>query len=48
MNRLVGLLFGLEYEIIDAYMRNNDVSLAELMTDENYQALLEKSKFTAK
>lgn len=33
------------YKIIEAYMKNNDVTLAELMKDQHYQEILEKSKF---
>lgn len=36
------------YRIIDSYMRNNNVSIPELFADENYQAILEKSKFQPK
>jgi hypothetical protein len=38
----------LGYKIIDAYMKNNDVSVSELMADQKYQAILEKSKFEPK
>lgn len=38
----------LGYKIIDAYMKNNDVSVADLMADTNYQQILEKSKFEPK
>lgn len=33
------------YKIISSYMKNNDVSLPELMKDQNYQGILEKSGF---
>lgn len=38
----------LGYQIIDSYMENNDVTLPELLADENYQQILEKSKFEPK
>jgi hypothetical protein len=36
------------YRIIDSYMRNNKVSIPQLLADENYQRILENSKFQAK
>lgn len=36
------------YRIIDSYMRNNKVSIPQLIADENYQGILEKSKFQPK
>lgn len=36
------------YRIIDSYMRNNHISVPELLADKNYQRILEKSKFQAK
>ncbi len=36
------------YRIIDSYMRNNKVSIPQLFADENYQGILEKSKFQPK
>lgn len=35
----------LGYQIIDSYMKNNNVSLSDLLADEHYQQILEKSKF---
>jgi hypothetical protein len=36
------------YKIIDSYMRNNNVAIEALMADQNYQLILEKSKFKPK
>lgn len=35
----------LGYKIIDSYMKNNDVTIPALLKDENYQGILEQSKF---
>lgn len=36
------------YKIIDSYMRHNKVTVEALMADQNYQLILEKSKFKPK
>ena len=38
----------LGYKIIESYMKNNDVSIPQLIADENYQGILERSKFNPK
>lgn len=36
------------YRIIESYMENNDISISQLMANQNYQQILEKSKFEPK
>jgi hypothetical protein len=36
------------FRIIDSYMRNNKVTIPQLIADQNYQGILEKSKFKPK